>query len=747
MFNFNPLRLVSLLLKFSILAIFFLVPLVFDPAYFLYNNFILPKSVIFFTLTGLLVFSTFLHLLFLKNIKISRSLLKTWLWPGLLLLALSLSSLLSVNFFHSWQGSYERLAGLDFYLALFLWLVLISFNIYQNKNLIKAKEIFLTIALSSLLVSIYAVSQFFGFDFMSWKESAEGYRAFSTLGQPNYLGLFLLLSWPTYFYLIFKSRSKVNSIFIGLALLLNLLALVLSFSRGSWLAFLLIFIAFLWWLAKKKNIFKPKKILLGGLIILAFLAFLSSNSMLKDRLNNFFSGPAVSVRWLHFQAAGSKFIDKPILGHGLEHQDNLFRSDLNKKWALYEKLNIYMDRAHNVFLDYLVVGGALGLIFFVLWVYKLFQQVYFLDKDRKYFSPATFFAWGILGVLVALQFTFETITSQVYLWGLAGFIAVWWAQKKDSDLGREVLKDNFFFRLNVYIKALMVLLAFFLLIFCLYFQVNRLSADHYFRSSLSQLQKHEYPASMLLYEYAVNLKDLPKYHRDFAQQISYVFIENRLPVFRELELKLKEIASKLGPGYRNYLAKAYIYQAVKDYDKSEYFYFQTIDIAPNYYQPYLEIARFYKNIAKYDLAKDYYLLALDRLPNLSNSKMAISHKPQLITYNSLIYRDLGETEFLQGNYFQAIELFKQAYTLKSHPQTLKKIADSYFALDDYDMAIEYNLEGQENYSDDPAWPTALASLYELQGDKDLAQQSLERALVLDPEYEPALSLKKLLSSN
>lgn len=742
MSHFNLERLANFFIRFSVLGIFFLVPLVFDFVNFLNNNFILPKTIIFLILLGLLFVSTLMRVIVVGKIKFSQRHLKLYLWPALLILTLTLSSYLSINFHHSFFGSYERLNGLNFYLALFLWFILISFNIYQDKKILNLKQVFYSIVLSSTLVGLYALAQFFGLDYINWIESPIGSRAFSTLGQPNYLGLFLLFTWPAIVYLFFTAKENYLKFFLGFAVVINLGALIVSFSRGSWLAFVITNLVFFTYLIRKKGIFKIKKFLIICLFLMALIFIFSFQPIFRDRTSNFFSGATVSTRVLYFQAAFEKILHKPVYGYGLEQQENLFRDNFNKDWTLYEGLNIYMDRVHNIFVDYLIVGGVLALLAFLLWLFQVFRQFILLEKKDKKIKISQFLFMGIFSALIAMQFTFETTTSYIYLWGYASILGAIYIDKNEffDDKKVYILKISRHFK-NIFI---LVLLFLFFIFFTL--QLNRLSADHYFKSGLDQLYRQEYPAAILLYDYALEIKDLNKYHQKFSQNIAYSLIDNNLPVYRELEIKLNKTNLILGDGYKNNLTKGIIYRALKNYPLSEEFYLKARENAPNNFHPYLELAKLYKDEKRYLEAERYYFLALNNLADISDPRLSLPHKSKLVKQITSIYSDLADIQVQQSSYLEAINFLQASYAIDNNVLVLKRIADNYYSLEDYDKAIEYNLRGQEFKPDDPAWPTALASLYHLINNDNLALEQLNIALSIDDSYEPAKALKKVFET-
>jgi tetratricopeptide (TPR) repeat protein len=123
-----------------------------------------------------------------------------------------------------------------------------------------------------------------------------------------------------------------------------------------------------------------------------------------------------------------------------------------------------------------------------------------------------------------------------------------------------------------------------------------------------------------------------------------------------------------------------------------------------------------------------------------------SHKKSLGIFIGKIYEKKAFIASYDNDEKLSIEYLEKAFENNNNILLLKKIADKYYNLNMMDKAIEYNLLGENNSKDDPAWPTAVAWLYYLDNDFDKAEEKINRALFLDNDYENALELKKLLSN-
>jgi O-antigen ligase len=156
--------------------------------------------------------------------------------PGLLVVALlatsALSSALSVGPMLSLVGDRGRYEGF-LTIAAYCALLFVASQTLANTNGVRA--ITATVAAVAATVSAYGVFQYFGVDPVAWPAGRfEEYRAFSTLGNPMYLGEYLALCLPVAVSGALVTRGLRRVLFV-LASVMITASLAMTVTRGSWI--------------------------------------------------------------------------------------------------------------------------------------------------------------------------------------------------------------------------------------------------------------------------------------------------------------------------------------------------------------------------------------------------------------------------------------------------------------------------------------------------------------------------------
>lgn len=249
----------------------------------------------------------------------------------------------------------------------------------KNKKFL-IKLIFILIAIFSL----YAIIQYFtllGLPKEWWGNANEPKRALSIFEYPNAFALYLapLLAFCLPF--IFENNELSPQIWTKITYALGVIGLILSMSRGGWLglfAAALIFILY-------KNNKKISKSIFGIIIILA-LAILAIPNLRYRAALPFMGEKSTVSRFSLWYTADKMIKSSPILGKGLYG----FKSDFDK-YNTDPNLTS-LDYPHNIFLNFWVETGILGLLSF------LYISGYFFIKSNKK-SP---YGLGIALFLVAI---------------------------------------------------------------------------------------------------------------------------------------------------------------------------------------------------------------------------------------------------------------------------------------------------------------------------------------------------------
>jgi len=242
------------------------------------------------------------------------------------------------------------------------------------------------------------------FQYFIWGEP----RAFGFNHTPTFYGSFMLMQLPM---MIFIARSEILSPLVKrLALFgaaLSLVCLVLSMTRGAWLALVVTVVIFV--LLEKKYRLVTAKIFAGLTII--FLLVTMFSPKLQDRLltmtdANFQSN---SERVLMWQSALEIFRDYPLCGVG----QKMFFKAYNEQYISPDaKERPGSDRRghthpHNNFLHRASEGGLIGLLSFV-GLYAYFFRWFYLQRRREKNSA---FGAGMTAFLILAALQLEGLTD------------------------------------------------------------------------------------------------------------------------------------------------------------------------------------------------------------------------------------------------------------------------------------------------------------------------------------------------
>lgn len=176
-----------------------------------------------------------------------------------------------------------------------------------------------------------------------------------------------------------KVYKKSYYVFFSVSLILCFSAIILSMTRGIWLATVFVIIIFM--VANIKTLFKRKCNFLWLLIIIT-LAFSASFEMISARVtatqlefknisaNN--QNSSIGIRLQLYKTGLKHFITSPIFGISYEKDIQLSTEDLkegNITAVVYPFLKI--NHYHNQFIYQLVYTGIFGLCLFLLYMFTL----------------------------------------------------------------------------------------------------------------------------------------------------------------------------------------------------------------------------------------------------------------------------------------------------------------------------------------------------------------------------------------
>ncbi len=288
------------------------------------------------------------------------------------ILSTTITLFYSINIKLSLFGSFERRETYFIFLVYFLFFTA-TFLGYEYK-----KWHLILFALMISLVAIYALFQLGGIEIgdlfpfskyqvhESWK-----YKAFSTLGNPNFLASMMAMAFPILFFVFVDSKKPIWL----LPLSLNYFVLLATRTRGSWIAVFLIFI--LMTIVMLKNKYSLKMILIVLLVLLVLTLFYSLLfENLFVRIGSAFKtiGTVINPKdEKELMNAGSSRIaiwkavlmlikKKPLTGYGIETLAQAVKED-TEIYSFLQKFGpnlVNVDKAHNEFLNIWVSSGLVA---------------------------------------------------------------------------------------------------------------------------------------------------------------------------------------------------------------------------------------------------------------------------------------------------------------------------------------------------------------------------------------------------
>ena len=279
------------------------------------------------------------------------------------------------------------LKGLGIWRAYFLEPIIFFYILIARKY--KAGDLLWGLVGCSLPVSVLSVLQMItGWGIYTQQWSAwPGRRVTAFFTSPNAVGLYLemiflvnlALVW--HLYKNFKTEDKKKRIFAIIALVLNFLAIVFSFSQGAWLAIVAGMALFLWLLDYKKTV-----------LILATIGILFTVAVPVARDVVTFSDQAGQNRLILWQQTQEYIFSSPthfVLGAGLRR----FYSDIQKPLA-----NVVMEPLiypHNIILNFWSEIGLFGLLSFLFIYFILWKESFVTHRKNQLWGAAMVGVWLI----------------------------------------------------------------------------------------------------------------------------------------------------------------------------------------------------------------------------------------------------------------------------------------------------------------------------------------------------------------
>lgn len=354
--------------KWTVWSVLFLIPflplVVFNDTFF---PFITSKGFLFRILVEIGVGAWILLALCDKRYRPKFS--WTLVLYGALIAWMFVANLFAVNAHKAFWSNYERMDGWITIVHVFAFFIIASSVLSADKLW---KKWWMTMIAASTLVAGHGLLQLLCANASCAAQfpiHQGGARLDANFGNAIYFAVYLMFMVLIALWQAIESKGWLRYLLVALAVLQTIL-IFFSATRGVILGLFaaLGFVAFLWILSSKGkgrviagSILAGLVLIAGGFFLMRDSAFVQNDPTLT-RLASIFNAQELKVRGTLWNMAGQGFAARPITGWGQEGYNYVFNTYYHPSLYAQEP---WFDRAHNMYLDWLIAGGLPAFLLFV----------------------------------------------------------------------------------------------------------------------------------------------------------------------------------------------------------------------------------------------------------------------------------------------------------------------------------------------------------------------------------------------
>lgn len=345
-----------------------------------------------------------------------------------------IADLFGLNPLRSIWSNFERMEGWMTIIHLWAYFIVLSSVLSTKENW---NKFFNVILVSGLITAFYGLFQFFG-----WAETHQGAtRVDASLGNSAYMAVYMLINAFLAGYMAFSAKvfNKKSLVWVYsiLAVFFSFIMLQTS-TRGTilgWIAGILIMcvIYAIFGRSEKgqgKGESNKTRMIACGVILLTIIlsisfyfgrnaSWIQKNAVLGRLATISLTDTKTQARGFIWPMAikgtfGS--VKTAVIGIGQENFNYIFNKDYNPQMWMHEQ---WFDRAHSVFIDWLVASGLLGLLAYLALYVTSFVYIWKSDLTLGQRS-------ALIGLLVGYGihniFVFDNQTSYVMFFTFLAFV-------------------------------------------------------------------------------------------------------------------------------------------------------------------------------------------------------------------------------------------------------------------------------------------------------------------------------------
>ena len=327
----------------------------------------------------------------------------------------------------SFWSNFERMEGYITLLHLGAFFLVIS-SVFKE---IDWKRWWNTSLVASFLMIIYCLFQLSG----NLAINQGGVRVDGTFGNAIYLAVYMLFHiFVALFYMLREWKNSALRWTYGLLIILQATIIYFTATRGTIIGLIggLLVTALINTRNSESRPVRNASIaaILGTVLVVgSFFVFKDAEFMKESPVLSRFSSLNIEElktqgRYFVWPMALEGFKERPLLGWGQENFSYVFQKHYNPEMF---RLEPWFDRAHNIFLDWMVSGGLLGLIAYLSLYVALIILIWRPKRDSKNEENFTRTEKSVLTGLVAAYFfhnlfVFDHLMSYVLFFSLLGYV-------------------------------------------------------------------------------------------------------------------------------------------------------------------------------------------------------------------------------------------------------------------------------------------------------------------------------------
>ncbi len=273
---------------------------------------------------------------------------------------------------------------------------------------------------SSLIPALVALVQYF---LGSGLAEGELNRLYGTMAHPNMLAFYLLLpiTLSIFIFLTVKKSRLESYIYLAIAVFLSFI-LVFTYTRGAYVALLLIFILI--------GLLKFRKFLMVA--ALSLLALYIVVLPFQERFNTIFqANPYGSISWRIglYRDSFSYVMESPVIGQGVGLAETIISKNRD--------FRLGAAQPHNDYIRLALDGGAIGVALYLILISALFYELIKLYRreDRSRLKMLNIFVLAFAISLYAMSLGDNVLNDTAlewHFWALIGGLLAVQANKKPA---------------------------------------------------------------------------------------------------------------------------------------------------------------------------------------------------------------------------------------------------------------------------------------------------------------------------